>query len=64
MLSRAGVAFVDRNVEEDDAAYDELVALGFRSVPVTLIKGVAVRGHDEAALIGQLTSAGLLPRDR
>jgi glutaredoxin len=64
LLSRERVAFVDKNVEEDDCAYDELVALGFRSVPVTVIKGIAIRGYDEPRLIGQLTSAGLLPRDR
>lgn len=64
MLSREQVAFVDRNVDEDDRAYGDLVALGFRSVPVTVIKGVPVRGYDEPALIRQLMSAGLLPRGR
>lgn len=64
MLSRERVAFVDKNVDEDDGAYDELIALGFRSVPVTVIKGIPIRGDDEPALIGQLASAGLLSRDR
>jgi glutaredoxin len=64
LLSRQGVAFVDRNVEEDDQASDELLALGFRSIPVTVIKGVPIRGYDEAAIIERLTSAGLRPPDR
>lgn len=64
MLSRERVAFVDKNVEEDGEAYDELLALGFRTIPVTVIGGVPVRGFDEAAIIGQLESSGLLPPDR
>ncbi len=49
-LSRAGVEFVAKNVEEDDSAYDELVARGFRSVPVTIIGGETIRGFDADAL--------------
>lgn len=45
-LSLEGVYIVERNVEEDDGAYEELVALGFRSVPVTVIDGQVVRGFD------------------
>ena len=39
-----------RNVEEDFQAYDELLALGFRAVPVTLVSGRPVLGYDVAAL--------------
>ena len=42
--------FTVRNVDEDDRAYDELIALGMRTVPVTLIGTHRVRGYDEAAL--------------
>ena len=49
-LSRVGVPFEVKNVEEDDRAYDELIALGFRSVPVTVIDGQAIRGYDPEAL--------------
>lgn len=49
-LSRAGVPFVERNVEEDATAYDELLALKFRTVPVTVAGEHHVRGYDEAAL--------------
>ncbi len=45
-LSLEGVHVVERNVDEDEGAYEELVALGFRSVPVTVIGGQAVRGFD------------------
>jgi glutaredoxin len=47
-LSRAGIGFVDRNVDKDDTAYRELLATGWRTVPVTLIDGTAVKGFDEA----------------
>ena len=49
-LSRAGVPYVVRDVDEDDAAYRELIARGWRSVPVTLIGDRAVRGYDPKAL--------------
>jgi glutaredoxin len=49
-LSREGVPFVARNVDEDDAAYDALIALGLRTVPVTIIGGATVKGFDVAAL--------------
>jgi hypothetical protein len=38
------------NVDEDDRAYDDLLALGFRTVPVTVVNGRAVAGFDPAAL--------------
>lgn len=55
-LSRQGIAFVSRNVDEDAGAYDELIARGFRTVPVTVIGATAVKGFDEAALRAALTS--------
>jgi glutaredoxin len=36
LLSREGVPFTAYNVDEDDRAYDELVARGFRTIPVTI----------------------------
>ena len=53
-LSQAGVPFTARNVEEDDAAYDELIARGFRTVPVTAIGDAVVKGFDAAALTAAL----------
>ena len=49
-LSHAGVAFTACNVDEDDRAYDELIARGYRTVPVTIAGDRVVRGFDEAAL--------------
>ena len=56
-LSREGVAFIAKNVDEDDRAYDELIARGFRTVPLTIIGERAVKGYDPAALKGAI--AGL-----
>ena len=50
LLSREGVSFTAYNVDEDDRAYDELIAGGFRTVPVTMIGDRAVSGYDPAAL--------------
>jgi len=49
-LSREGVAFTAKNVDEDDRAYDELIARGFRTVPLTIVGERAVKGYDPAAL--------------
>ncbi len=49
-LSRSGREFTVRDVEEDPAALDELVALGQMSIPVTVVDGRIVRGFDEKAL--------------
>ena len=49
-LSREGVEFTAYNVDEDDAAYDELIARGYRSVPVTIFGEHAVKGYDVPAL--------------
>jgi glutaredoxin len=54
LLSRAGVPFEVRNVETDLAAYQDLIARGFRTVPVTIIGDssppVAVTGFNESGL--------------
>jgi glutaredoxin len=61
LLSRLGVAFTARNVDEDDRAYDELLALGLRTVPVTLIGARAVKGYDEPAIRAALRDAAGRP---
>lgn len=38
------------NVDEDDRAYDALIAHGWRTIPVTLVNGRAIKGFDPAAL--------------
>ena len=57
-LSQKGVAFTVKVVDEDDAAYDELVARGFRTVPLTIIGGSAIKGFDPAALTTALEAGG------
>ena len=42
--------FTAHNVDEDDKAYDDLVARGWRTVPVTVIGDAVVKGFDAAAL--------------
>jgi glutaredoxin len=49
-LSRAGVPFTAFNVDEDDRAHDELIARGFRTIPVTVFGERVVRGYDVEAL--------------
>jgi glutaredoxin len=62
-LSRAGVPFTTRDVDEDDGAYEELIARGWRSVPVTFIGEQAIKGFNPAALRQALADAGLARKD-
>lgn len=71
-LSREGHVFDVKNIEDDDAAYDELMALGARSVPVTVIAAdhaaenvQIITGFDQARLREALaTAAGGSPPGR
>jgi len=38
------------NVDEDEKAYDDLISLGWRTIPVTVIGDRIVKGFDEDAL--------------
>ena len=49
--------FVLRNVDDDLSAYEELVARGFRTVPVTLIGDEAVTGYQPEALASAISRA-------
>jgi len=49
-LSRSGREFVVKNVDEDPEAFNELVALGIMTIPVTLVDDYVVRGYDEKKL--------------
>ena len=56
-LSREGYAFKTKNIEDDEAAYDELVALGALAVPVTVIDKQVVIGYDQARLRAALAAS-------
>ena len=49
-LSQAGVPFTAYDVDEDEKAYDDLIARGWRTVPVTILGDEVVKGFDAAAL--------------
>jgi hypothetical protein len=49
-LSRAGRPFSVRNVDEDPEAFNEMVAMGMMTIPVTIIGDYVVRGYDEKKL--------------
>ena len=50
-LSRNGIEYVVKDIRADQSALDELLELGFRSTPVTIIDGVAVTGYDPDRLL-------------
>ena len=50
MLSRKGIAYVDRDISRDEQALDELSKLGYMTTPVTKIDGDVVIGFDQKRL--------------
>jgi glutaredoxin len=55
-LSRERVPFTAYDVDQDDRAYDALVARGFRTVPVTIIGDRTLKGYDPDALAAALAA--------
>ena len=56
-LSREGHTFEAKNIEDDDTAYEELMALGARAVPVTVIDDQVIIGFDQARLRAALAAS-------
>ena len=54
LLSREGVAFTAYNVDEDERAYDELIARGYRTIPVSIIGSHVIKGYDPDALMSAI----------
>ena len=44
------MSFVDKNIRTDPAALQELLKLGYRATPVTIIDGEAVVGFDRGKI--------------
>ena len=49
-LSRSGLEFTVKNVDDDTDAFNEMVALGLMTIPVTIVDDIVVRGFDEKKL--------------
>jgi glutaredoxin len=49
-LSRNGLEFTVKNVDDDADAFNEMVALGLMTIPVTIVGDTVVRGYDEKRL--------------
>ena len=49
-LHQKGIPFVERDVSQDEQAFEEVMRLGFAATPVTIIDGEAVVGFNRARL--------------
>ena len=58
-LSRKGVPFTERNVSTDREALSQLIGMGFRTTPVTVIDDEKVVGYSPAKLEAALVAAGV-----
>lgn len=64
-LEHLGVAFADKDIENDKAAFDELMGKvdgQNTGVPVTDIDGVIIRGFDRAKIDATLQEKGLVAK--
>jgi glutaredoxin len=55
-LKQRGVAFVEKNVQEDRAALVELIQMRLSTTPVILIDGTPIEGFDAARLEAALAA--------
>jgi glutaredoxin-like YruB-family protein len=63
-LDRKGIAYVEKNVEEDKEAYEELMKKNggaFQGVPVTDIAGELVLGFDRLKIDQLIQEKGIQP---
>ncbi len=49
-LSHKGIPYTEKNVRQDPKAMEELRAMGYSSVPVTVIDGTRIVGFDKAKI--------------
>ena len=56
-LSRKDIPFIERNVSQDIEAKEDLLGLGHRSTPVTVIDGLKVVGYSPPKLEAALEEA-------
>ena len=57
-LSRKGIPFIERNVALDDEARKDLLSMGFRATPVTVVEGQTTTGYNPQKLEALLKEAG------
>lgn len=53
-LSEKGVEFTEKNIQEDQQAFLELVKLGYQTTPVATVDGAVVVGFDVRDLEAKL----------
>ena len=55
-LAQRGIPYVEKDISQDEAAFNELTEMGYFSTPVTLIDGEAIVGFDRTKLEAKLAS--------
>jgi len=58
-LSRKGIPFTERNVSNEEDAKNDLIALGYRSTPVTVIGEEKLVGYSPPKIDAALAIVGL-----
>ena len=63
-LDKLGIAYVEKDIEEDKAAYEELMSKNggnFQGVPVTDIAGEIILGFDRAKIDATIKEKNIQP---
>lgn len=63
-LDKLGIAYVEKDIEEDKAAYEELMSKNggaYQGVPVTDVAGDLVLGFDRLKIDGLIKAKGIMP---
>lgn len=59
-ISRKGLDYSEHNVSQDRTSLKELVSMGYRSTPVTVIGDEKVVGYNTSKIDEALEAAGLV----
>jgi len=63
-LDKKGIAYIEKDVEEDKEAYEELMKKNggaFQGVPVTDVAGALVLGFDRLKIDSLIKEKGIMP---
>lgn len=51
MLNTLGIEYEERNIQEDDSNFDEVISLGYQQVPVVVNGDESWSGHQPSKLM-------------
>ena len=53
-LTQKGISFIEKNVDQDEAAKDDLIKMNILSIPVTVKGNTVIKGFDKVRIDKEL----------